>query len=145
MYNDNNRYDKGYAVFDNGKLYAHFNGASNPRKRFGSADIGNAVECDSGDILKINTNQGITIYAISGGIYGASLDIIGRRADGRYVKYADCLQIYKNYGGRFGDLYAKIESVSKDTILVGYYGGFHMLLKFQWDDKAQWFSVARIK
>ena len=50
------------------------------------------------DIYKMNTNENITIYILSK-IYGPEFDylIIGKRADGKFVKYIDTREITKRY------------------------------------------------
>ena len=141
-------YDKGYATFDNGKLFIHF--INNPRFKIGDSNISNTIPATAGLIYKISTDSQITLYWLYSGDESTGFQLIGRRADGRYVKYADGDKIFEDYINKKGLPGGNtIKSVYGNTILVEYRGlgmpNEWPIVKLQWDDKAQWFSVARIK
>ena len=155
---DNTRgYEKGIARFGNEQdaLYIHY--SYGKYLKFGGQDINNTIEDNfpSHDIYKINTNENIVIYPLVK-IYGPEFDylIIGRRADGRFIKYIDTREITKRYFGwdkhgaspaTYMDL-----TVQGDTLIMKYHyrnranrtiteGRFI----FKWDDNAQWFGIDR--
>ena len=146
-------YDKGYATFDGGKLYVYYDGANNFTVRIGASDRANTVqtECGAGAISKINTDQGITFYFFNGvDAYGErgqypSYELIGKRADGRFVKYVEGVAIDKAYGISQGydQTYYTID-VKKDSIIVHYRSLDNVNIKLQWDEAAKWFSYARL-
>ena len=155
---DNTRgYEEGIAGFGKGKdiIYVHYDYNVYEEFYFGGKDKNNTIKDDFPcyDIYKMNTNENITIYILSK-IYGPEFDylIIGKRADGKFVKYIDTREITKRYFGWdiYGAspaIYADL-SVQGDTLVMKYNyrnrvnrtiteGRFI----FKWDDKAQWFSV----
>ena len=115
------------------------------------------------DISKIETNQGITLYALYFRYKSSTiLDIIGYRQDGSWVKYISMDSIatkYFNkedarmliYGGKsWADGITESIKCHKDTIIVPYH---HTIsnknqesgeFRFKWDEKAQWFGVDKI-
>ena len=140
-------FDKGYATFDGGKLYVHYEGGTQPLVRIGTSDKSNTVQVPCGSIYKINTDQGITLYFLNGDGYGyPSYRLIGKRADGRFVKYVEGEAIDKAYGVGGGDQWYTID-VKKDSIIVHYRMGAKEIfksVKLQWDESAKWFSYAKI-
>ncbi len=139
-------YDKGYATFDGGKLYVHYEGGTQPLVRIGSSDKSNTVQVPCGSIYKINTDQGIALYFLNGDGYGyPSYRLIGKRADGRFVKYVEGEAIDKVYGFRWGDQTFYSFDVNKDSIIVHYHTfPMNHSVKLQWDEAAKWFSYAKI-
>lgn len=153
---DNTRgYEKGMARFGNEQdaLYIHY--SYGKYLKFGGQDINNTIEDNfpSHDIYKINTNENIVIYPLVK-IYGPEFDylIIGRRADGRFIKYIDTREITKRYFGwnKYGASPATYMdlTVQGDTLIMKYHyrnranrtiteGRFI----FKWDDNAQWFGI----
>ena len=151
---DNTRgYEKGIARFGNGKdaLYLHY--SYRGYLKFGGQDINNTIEDNIliSTIYKIKSNEGITLYPIYK-TYGPEFDysIIGRRADGKFVKYIDTREITKRYFGWNGEsaspvMYRNL-SVQNDTLTMEYqrYGNKQRIqgkFYFKWDDKAQWFGI----
>ncbi len=154
--NDPDRYGKGIAGFgekDNA-LYVHYD-YYNARDTFyfGDKNKNNTIKDNFlyFQLYKINTNEGITIYPLYKS-YGPEFDylIIGRRADGRFVKYIDTREITKRYFGWNGEsaspvMYRNL-SVQNDTLTMEYqrYGNKQRIqgkFYFKWDDKAQWFGI----
>ena len=154
--NDPDRYGKGIAGFgekDNA-LYVHYD-YYNARDTFyfGDKNKNNTIKDNFlyFQLYKINTNEGITIYPLYKS-YGPEFDylIIGRRADGRFVKYIDTREIAKRYFGWNGEsaspvMYRNL-SVQNDTLTMEYqrYGNKQRIqgkFYFKWDDKAQWFGI----
>ena len=155
---DNTRgYEKGIARFGDGEdaLYLHY--SYRGYLKFGGQDINNTIEDNIliSTIYKIKSNEGITLYPIYK-TYGPEFDylIIGRRADGRFVKYIDTREITKRYFG--WDVYGASPATYKDltaqgdTLIMKYHyrnranrtiteGRFI----FKWDDNAQWFGIDR--
>ena len=155
---DNTRgYEKGIARFGDGEdaLYLHY--SYRGYLKFGGQDINNTIEDNIliSTIYKIKSNEGITLYPIYK-TYGPEFDylIIGRRADGRFVKYIDTREITKRYFGWNGEsaspvMYRNL-SVKNDTLIIEYqrYGNKQRIqgkFYFKWDDKAQWFGIAQGK
>ena len=137
-------FDKGYATFDGGKLYVHYEGGSQPLVRIGASDKSNTIQIPCGGIYKINTDQGITLYFLNGDGYGyPSYRLIGKRADGRFVKYVESEAIDKAYGIRSGEHWYTFD-VNKDSIIVHYKELPNFNVKLQWDEAAKWFSYAKI-
>ena len=155
---DNRRgYEKGVARFGNEKdaLYLHY--SYREYLKIGGQDINNTMSDNIliSTIYKIKSDEGITLYPIYK-TYGPEFDyfIIGRRADGRFVKYIDTREITKRYFG--WDVYGASPATYKnltaqgDTLIMRYHyrnranrtiteGRFI----FKWDDNAQWFGVDR--
>ena len=99
-----------------------------------------------GDIYKISTDQGITLYFLTGDAEGIGFTLIGKREDGRFVKYVDGAAIYYKY---YNDLCSYFPSckVDGDSIIVNYnlpYKDRELVIKLKWDAAAQWFSYERI-
>lgn len=140
-------YDKGYATFDGGKLYVHYEGGTQPLVRIGSSDKSNTVQIPCGSINKINTDQGITLYFLNGDGYGyPSYRLIGKRADGRFVKFVDGEAIDQAYGIKSAPYWYSFDT-NKDSIIVHYRIGAKEIIKsikLQWDEGAKWFSYAKI-
>ena len=149
--NNRNSYEKGVARYGNGKdaLYVHYNFGKDDL-RFGGKDIENTIANDYLIIqmYKINSDEQITLYPLYN-TYGPELNyiIIGRRPDGRFVKYIDTNEITKRYFGWNGEdispiVYRNI-STQGDTLIIEYQkrNGIKGNFYFKWDDNAQWFGV----
>ena len=164
-------YDKGLARWGDGKdaLYCEYKAAR--KEDGGGLKFGgkkNFVIFDESrrDIFKIETNKGITLYPLYYRYkWWTSLDIIGCREDGTWVKYIDMDSIIEQYFGKkplnvnvilgneeWKDFLNEI-SCKEDTIKVNYhvfsYNPYHKIesgeFRFKWDETAQWFSVEQIK
>ena len=142
-------YDKGYATFDDGNLYIHYDGATVWEVKIGASDKSNTIQTTCGPIYKINTDQGITLYFLPGEEEGIAFTLIGRREDGRYVKYADGDAIYRTYYNQYYSFLNTFE-VKGDSIIVRY--GIsdainnipELIVKLKWDEGAKWFRYERI-
>ena len=140
-------YDKGYATFDGGKLYVHYDGATVWEVKIGNSNKSNTIQTTCGTIYKINTDKGITLYFLPGEEEGIAFTLIGRREDGRYVKYVDGDAIWRTYYNQYYSFYNTFE-VKGDSIIVRY--GIpvknmrDLIVKLKWDDAAKWFSYERI-
>lgn len=154
--NDTDRYGKGIAGFGekNNALYVHYD-YYNERDifYFGDKDKNNTIEDKflHFKLYKINTNEGITIYLLYKS-YGSEANylIIGKRADGRFVKYIDTNELSQRYFGWNGKsispiIYPKLYT-QNDILVIEYqrYGNKQLIkgkFYFKWDDNAQWFGV----
>ena len=169
---DGKNYDNGMACFgnDTDSLYFHYNYDLIPwankktnyveSSRFGDKDKSNTVYVPIGaygNILKIKTNERITFYSIRFEYCVTHLTIIGKRKDGKWIKYIDSKNISKNYfGGKDsykedGGIMYKQPICQNDEIIVQYYrwhwkgtsvpeGEF----RFKWNDSAQWFGIEQV-
>ena len=135
-------YDTGYATFDGGTLYLHYDGANINLVRIGASEKKNTVQAPVGGIYKINTDQRITLYFLTGDIEGCGFTLVGKREDGRFVKYVDGESVYQFYERRGGAYWCTFD-VNKDNIVV-HYRGTNLNVKLQWDEAAKWFSYAKI-
>lgn len=152
--NNRSTYGKGVARFGNDKdaLYVHYNYYTDLGKfYFGDKDKQNTIVPPNiitiYDIYRIRSNEGVTIYPLYR-FYSAESDyfIIGRRTDGRFVKYIDTKEITKRYFGENTHVIYKNISTQGDTLTMEYqrYGNKQIVegeFYFKWDDNAQWFSV----
>lgn len=142
-------YDKGYATFDGGNLYIHYDGATVGKVRVGASDKSNTIQTTCGPIYRINTDRGITLYLLPGEDEGIAFTLIGKREDGRYVKYVDGDAIYRTYYNQYYSFLNTFE-VKGDSIIVRY--GIsdainnipELIVKLKWDEAAKWFSYERI-
>jgi len=141
-------YDKGYAVFDGGRLYVHFDSGKDFRYSIGSADKNNTVKVAGGRIQKITTDQGITLYILNTGL-DPNFVLIGRRKDGRFVKYIDSSNIFdKDRSLLHGDYVGDFE-VQGDALIYHYPTGDVRTMasgpkfRFKWNDNSQWFGYER--
>ena len=143
-------YGKGVARFGNGEdaLYVHYNYYTDFGKfYFGGEDKQNTIIPPNVltiyDIFRINTDEGITIYPLYK-FYGPESEyiIIGRRADGKFIKYIDTEELTRRYFGTDSYIIYRNLSTKGDTLIIEYYqSGVSGTFYFKWDDKAQWFSV----
>ena len=86
--------------------------------------------------------------------YGPEADylIIGKKSDGRFVKYIDTRDITRRYFGWDGTGVSPIVYLDMytqgNTLIVPYYhlrnNKSRREFRFKWDDKAQWFGVEQI-
>lgn len=149
-----NGYEKGVATFGKGDLtvcvhYIYADGA----ERIGDKALSNTIEspmcCHR--INAIKTDAGIIFYVITGVEDGEGFVILGKRPDGRFVKYIDSYKLEELYhwwddiSGRV--FYGSVIRTEKDVIIVEYsvYGDTSAEgeLRFTWDEKAQWFGVEK--
>ena len=165
-YNADNTYSygKGVAAFGQGidamyvyyNMYAHTVYVGGNSKTIllspAVARIANSWRFMITDISRVRTDEKITLYAIYD-TYGPEADylIIGRRADGVWVKYLDTREITKRYWNWDGDgaspvAYTKLRT-DGDTLIINYdnwrpreYGEF----RFRWDENAQWFGIDKV-
>ena len=162
---DKNRwvYFKGTARFGDGDdaLYFHYDMGMNksPHYKFGSNDINNTLPYENeygATIFKINANNGHTMYFLRK-VYNApapykQYTLIGRRPDGKWVKYFDTELLCKQYLG--DSLNASIQNITMngDTIVANYSRFNYRTgkveesgeFRFKWDEAAKWFSVEKI-
>ncbi len=164
---DGKYYGKGIAVFGKGNdaLYCHYDyyaqiaPNSKESEKFGSRDLSNTIDVGiwhGGSINKIDTNEGITLYAIRFNYCTSFITLIGRTKDGKWIKYFDTRDISNRYGIKWGykedgGIFYEYAKTDGDTIIIPYHrwhwsgeskteGEF----RFKWDDKAQWFGVEHI-
>lgn len=158
-YSDNTHsYGKGIATFGEGTdaMYVHYDMYARAPIALGGKNINNTIKWRfyliCADINQIQTDEGITLYAMYDE-YGPEADylIIGRRADGVWVKYLDTREITKRYWNWNGDgaspvVYRKLRT-DGDTLIINYgnwrpreYGEF----RFRWDENAQWFGIDKV-
>ena len=159
-------YSNGVARFGKGDeaLYLHYDMKSQPAFKIGSEDVKNTVPYSFvwSSILKLNANNGYTMYLVR-----KDYDIpepykqyvlIGRRPDGRWVKYFDIDELCNQYIGKNANVAIQKITFNGDTIIAQYarcnypkdnnfyaskaneFGEF----KFKWDEAAKWFSVEKI-
>ena len=165
-------YDKGLAKFGDGDdaLFFHYNyGAtfensksnfvSKSHFKFGDKNVSNTIADigvgSGGEILQIKTDEGITFYSIRFMYQTSDLTLIGRRKDGKWVKYIHSKDISKMYfGGKDGYrepngvIYEQV-TVQGDTLIMQYsrfetYRKFEGEFRFKWNEAAQWFGVEQI-
>ena len=103
-------------------------------------------------IFRIETDNKITLYPITAGHEGyGTYFILGRRADGVFVKYIDMENVTQKYFGlnkhNLNTVFYDGLSCQKDTLILKYHlngnkrGGE---FRFKWDDKAQWFGIEQV-
>ena len=100
-------------------------------------------------IYRINTDKGITLYALHYWFHYNDYVIIGRRKDGVWVKYIDTNDINERYFGKklyYADAPIYKEIMSKgDKLVIPYtLKKKNAELHLKWDDKAQWFGVEQV-
>lgn len=164
-------YGKGIAVFGEGKdaLYVHYdydkNGGNflsfqSTSTKFGDKDVSNTVDIAvgySGTIHQIKSDSGITFYSIQYGYKYSSFYIIGKRQDGKWIKYIDSHNVekmyYKGEVENFLGYWEKPHYTNKvicngDMITMPYdWLGKEKIkgeFRFKWDTAAQWFSVEHV-
>ncbi|WP_294156897.1 hypothetical protein [uncultured Selenomonas sp.] len=154
-------YTNGISRFGSGEdaIYFHYRGKE---RTYGGKELRDTFPFKSlgCNFFKIETDTALTLYMayewqVSG--EGNSCNLLGRRSDGRWVKYFDTREITQRY---FGDIRQRVKLpyyarwyVYKDSIVVVYKrnpsnrmsnfvdaGEF----RFHWDDNAQWFSVEHV-
>lgn len=161
-YTRNYGWEKGVAVFGSGDdaLHIHYGYDSEGMLKCGGENISNTVGIavgHTGTIKKILTNKGVTLYSVRFAYCTSHLTIIGKRNDGKWIKYIDSKEISKTYfGGKDG--YKEDNGViydnptcNGDTIIIKYYR-WHWKgmseaegeIRLKWDDKAQWFGIDKV-
>lgn len=161
-------YTKGIAIFGNSghKLYFHYQ-IEPSITRYGDSDLGNTIDINTGftQIYQLNTTECITLYVIDSCCSefhdGINYTLIGKRQDGRFVKYLDTDSLFTRYYGQKSNhkLFYIIDSVNskEDTIIFSiysydeekYFKGNALPVsvgefRCKWDDKAQWFAVDNV-
>ncbi len=168
-YKKNNKhgYGKGVATFGSGKdvLYAHYNAyTKNNNVFFGGKEFNNTIPVRSAlfgeEIYKISNDEGLTMY-----LFHTSYDLkeqnwytlIGKRADGKFVKYFESTDIAKRFFKETVRGFACVDFMVQDNLIIIVYerntegkqlgrdnaderGEF----RFKWDDAAQWFGVEHV-
>lgn len=151
-------YDKGIATFGSmpEKLYLHYKegNGSNHFTKFGGADINNTydIKVMHMNISEIKTDEGITLYLLDD-VYEfydtVEYTLLGRRPDGKYVKYFSTKETVMNYfytDTGYPKYGAYSPQISKDTISfkLTNWDGSKLVgeIVYKWDNNAQWFSVA---
>ena len=164
-------YDHGVARFSEGidALYLHYDAyKANVKGRkvniisygfakFGSNDINNTVNINimGPEIFKITSNEGITLYSINDSYdlrEEFTYTLIGKRKNGKWVKYFNTNDIVEKYFGKSG--YWLKNFIVHDDVISIYYelysnGDYRNIvssgeLRFKWDDKAQWFGIEQV-
>ena len=172
---NNDEYGKGLAHWGNGKdaLYCEYDSylssTRDDRLKFGGKNNFVVQEMTGRDILKIKSDEGLTIYVLYRQfMYFAYLDIIGCRPDGTWVNYINFKKLekqffeevskkymidlaYGNHGNKLEYYYDGDFIYTKDDTIVVLYSlwkGWDRLQKgefrFKWDESAQWFGVEQI-
>lgn len=149
---------KGIATFGSGPhaLSIHYNAKKADYRaiKVGAQKIENTIDADalSNGIFRINTDSGITLYALKVN-YGSELDyiILGFREDGKVVKYIDTKEIALRYFQKRNGVspIAFKEIVPEgDTLVLEYRypSGRESVgeLRCKWDDTAKWFGVEKV-
>lgn len=159
-------FSQGVVRFGNGRdaLFFHYNYGTLEKNykdfimAFGSDNISNTVNVSikTAKIFQIKSDSGITFYSVNDS-YDLPEEfmytLLGRRADGKWVKYFDTNELVKKYFGANQSYWLKELNVSGDTIII-YYELFSRgnyknpvgrgEFRFKWDDKAQWFSIEQV-
>ena len=153
-----NLYMNGTARFGDGEdaIYFHYKNARN----YGGKDISNTFKFLSAygcEFYRIKTDNKLTLYMVHEwqfDLTGEKYVLLGRRADGVFVKYFDTSEFTKNYFSKpntradvpcytewncNGDEISVIYQRMKDRKFVNE-GEF----RFKWDDKAQWFGIKQV-
>ena len=125
--------------------------------KFGDKNPTNTVGIDVGHagsgIIRIRTDEGITFYAIDFGYKYGAFYIIGKRKDGKWIKYIDSHVINEKYFGKhlyYADAPMYCDEpiyCQGDTIIVPYKiikNNARGEFRFKWDERAQWFGVEHI-
>lgn len=165
-------FGRGIARFGSGDdaLYVHYNAYTDKSYisedytqnscRFGGRDFANTIAnaIDYCTISRISTDGDIMFYLLlnGGGVAQyANYVLIGRRADGKFVKYFDTNDVrmaYLGIDGQRNSLLKKQYTIG-DTLVIEYeytsdYKNIHSKkygeFRFKWDDKAQWFGVEQV-
>lgn len=160
-------YDKGTAKYSNGMdaLYFHYNTGryaggikyDKSYSKFGAENIENTIQVDimMPELFKISSDENITLYVIKDSDdlpEENSYMVIGRRADGVWVKYIDTKMFVGDYLGRngydLGDMIVENDIIRLFYKTYDYHRWQNTTSKgefcFKWDDAAQWFSIEQI-
>ena len=144
---------EGVAIFGNNhsKLYIHFKDDRNNRYfKLGGESISNTVEVNLGytTIYQITTDSDLLLYAVEECDPTGDYTIVGKRVDGKFVKFISTEDIKLKYFGRIygGNQLAHIK-VSEDKIIIPFGKDWRNPtgeFVFKWDENAQWFSVDNV-
>lgn len=163
-------YLKGIAHFDDLYFYYNFeymfkheqssvyNGdVENKVSRFGSSNIRNTFPLnilnDRIDIYKIKNDYGISLYMLTNDeiiVNEFPAYLIGTTRSGKWVKYFDTHDATRSYGINIRNTFCRRRYTEGNSINFVYEideGNkriTHSILKYQWDESAQWFSVERM-
>ncbi len=153
--------DTGISEFGTGEdiIYIHY--APRQEPYFGDKNKNNAFQIKVGlygeDIFQIKNNSKIKFYILQNveATEGVRNYIcLGKREDGKFVKYFETNDMLKQYFGIVGlsrkGHYVKKIYCKGDTIIVEYMNWIEFNkvqgeFRYKWDEKAQWFSVEQIK
>lgn len=144
---------EGTAIFGNnhGKLYIYFKDDRGSRYfKLGGESILNTVEANLGytTIYQITTDSDLILYAVEECEPTGDYTIVGKRADGKFVKFISTQDIKLKYFGRIygGNQLAHIK-VSGDKIIIPFGKDWRQPtgeFVFKWNEQAQWFSIDKI-
>lgn len=156
-------YGKGIALYGdkNNELYIHYGHNKNLIVNYGDKLLSNTIPlqlCDT-DISMMKTDTDITLYVIYN-YYDMPSDeeytLIGKRQDGKFVKYLNINSIFEQYFGKSTDVTYFVQSfdVNRDTIIFKYLtykwrqpnNNRNPIgeIRCKWDEKAQWFAVENV-
>lgn len=153
-------FGRGIAEFGNkdDKLYIHYDAYQEDSTvvYVGSKDTSNTLKIHvfNDFIYQINTDSSVILYPIKF-FYGPEVkwQIIGKDKNGKFVKFADIVELLERY---YGEIDGLIECGNLqcygDTIIISYNirsglgstGKHQGELRLKWDENAQWFSVEQI-
>ena len=125
--------------------------------RFGSKNLRNTFPLNiisgTNDIYQIKNDAGLSLYMLVDEeiiVNEAPTFVIGTTKDGKWVKYFDTHDATRNYGINVKNTFCRERYTNGDGINFVYEIDkddkriTHSILKYQWDDVAQWFGVERI-
>ena len=156
QYKDKIVYTNGTARFGDGEdaLYCYYNfvNPSECVKKFGGKNqYVYVTKFFYRDISKIVTDKKLTLYYLDYSYKYTNFAVIGRFADGKWVKFFDSESLDNRYFGKNNFPHYNKLKCEGDTLIISYKQGYPSKNKenigefrFKWDDKAQWFGVEQI-
>lgn len=144
---------EGVAIFGNNhnKLYIHFKDDRNNRYfKLGGESISNTVEVNLGytTIYQITTDSDLLLYAVEECEPTGDYTIVGKRVDGKFVKFISTEDIKLKYFGRIYGTYQLAHiKVLGDKIVIPFGKEWRYPIGefvFKWDESAQWFSIEKV-
>lgn len=144
---------EGVAIFGNNhsKLYIHFKDDRNNRYfKLGGESISNTVEVNLGytTIYQITTDSDLLLYAVEEYEPTGDYTIVGKRVDGKFVKFISTEDIKLKYFGRIYGTYQLAHiKVLGDKMVIPFGKDWRYPIGefvFKWDELAQWFSVEKV-
>lgn len=149
-------YVKGTARFGDGEdaLYCNYNfgDPSQATKKFGGKNqYVYTVNFFYRDISKITTDKKLTLYYLDYSYKYTHFAVVGRFADGKWVKFFDSESLDNKYFGKNNfPHYNKLKCVG-DTLIISYKQGYPSKgkenigeFRFKWDETSQWFSIEQV-